>query len=71
MEAFAFLALVTVFGMITGNKVVEVRAGEWIGTQGKVLVGAQVVDPQVLDDGLGCCVLLALYSVYLSKSIRW
>jgi hypothetical protein len=45
MKAFTFLALLTVLRMITGYKVVELSAGEWIGTQGKVLIGTQVVNP--------------------------
>ncbi len=45
VEAFAFPALVAIFDMITGYKVVKMSSRERISTQGKILVGAQVIDP--------------------------
>jgi hypothetical protein len=46
VEAFGFGPKVTVFRVVGANEIVEVGAGEGVGLQGEVLVGAEIVDPQ-------------------------
>ena len=53
VEVVAFLALVTIFGVVAGDEVVEMGAGERVGAQGEVLVGAEVVDPQAFGPVIG------------------
>src|SRR6266571_1312639 len=38
----------TILWVVAGDEIVEVPARQRVGTQGEVLVGAQVVDPQAL-----------------------
>ena len=52
LEALGFLALGDGSGVIDGFEVVEVLVGEGIGLEGEVLVGAEVVDPEVFGPGL-------------------
>ena len=46
-EAFRFFTLRPVAGAVAGHEVVQVHPGQGVGFQREVLVGAQVVDPQV------------------------
>jgi hypothetical protein len=48
METLALFSLVTVLSAVAGDEVVEVLARQRVGTQRKVLVGAQVIYPQSL-----------------------
>ena len=48
VETLALLSFVTIFRVVAGDKIVEMCAGEGIGAQREVLVGAQIVDPQSL-----------------------
>ena len=48
LEALALLALVAVLRVVAGDEVVEVGALERVLLQREVLVGAQVVDPELL-----------------------
>ena len=47
-EALGFAALVAIFGIVAADEVVQVGAGEGVGLQREVLVGAEVVDPERL-----------------------
>ncbi len=47
-KTLALLALVTLPRTITVHKIVKMGASEWIGTQGKIHVGAQIIDPELL-----------------------
>ncbi len=44
-------ALVTVFRFVAGYKVVQVLTAQWVGLQREVLVGAEVIDRQLLSPG--------------------
>jgi len=52
-EALAFLPLVTILCMVARHKIIQVRPRQRIGAQGKVLVGAQVIDPQSFRPVIG------------------
>ena len=51
LEALGLLAAVAVCWVVAGGEVVEVGSGEGVLLEGEVLVGAQVIDPQLA--GLG------------------
>jgi hypothetical protein len=53
-EPLALLAFGPAAGRVAGDEVVEVGAGERLGLEGEVPVGAQVVDPQLLGPGISC-----------------
>jgi len=52
VEALGFLALVAIFGMVAGDKIIQVLAAQWVCLQREVLICAEVVDPQLLCPGL-------------------
>ena len=52
VEALCLLALVAIFGAVTGYEVVKVLAAQRVRLQRKVLVGAEIVDPQLLGPWL-------------------
>ena len=52
LEALGLLALVAVLGAVAGHEVVEIGSGERVLLEGEVLLGTQVVDPQLLGPGL-------------------
>lgn len=47
VETLALLPLMTVLRMITGDKIIKIRPFERVGTQRKVDICAQVVDPEL------------------------
>lgn len=47
-KPLALLALLKMAGTIRGHKVIKMAAGERIGAQGEIHIGAQVVDPEPL-----------------------
>lgn len=51
MEALGFLALVAILCAVAGDEIVRVLAAQWVRLQREVLVGAEVVDPQLLGRG--------------------
>ena len=51
LEAFGFFALGDGSGLIDGFKVVEVFVGQRVSLKGEVLVGAEVVDPEICRPG--------------------
>jgi len=53
VETLAFLPLVTVFRMVAGHEIIEMSAVERVGAERKVLVSAQVIDPQSLRPVIG------------------
>ena len=52
VEALGLLALVAILGVVAGDEIVQVLAAQRVRLQREVLVGAEVVDPQLLGPGL-------------------
>jgi len=45
-EALGFGPLMAIRGVVAAYKIIQVGAGEGVGLQGEVLVGAEIVDPE-------------------------
>jgi hypothetical protein len=52
MEAVTLLTLVAILCVVAGYEIIQVLAAQRVGLQREVLVGAEVVDPQLLGPGL-------------------
>jgi hypothetical protein len=52
VEAVSLLSPVAIFRMVTGYKIVQVLPAGRVRLEGEVLVGAEIIDPELLRPGL-------------------